>query len=285
MSKPLSLDDFRAIRIVLEDEDFALVEGPEGPPTGLIDREVWNGIVTLPDDVAIRTSNHHGQLIRVMDQHWTVWVFAVDSVQEPIGGAMLDAADEFRAATFNALHGYYRQACGCLRNALEVITTAAASQVSGRADMLRKWKQGELGFGAACDGLQGAATLDSLRDRLATQVGDSIFDQKTKTAPGGWARRLYSNLSSFEHSSPTCRNGDMWQSNGPVFAPRAFSETASTFLETSSLCFLLVKMARPLFIFPQEAHALNQSELIGASRIVVAAYQQLFGKNFHPYRP
>jgi hypothetical protein len=47
MSKPLSLDDFRAVRIVLEDEDFAMVEGPEGPPTDLIDREVWNGIVTL----------------------------------------------------------------------------------------------------------------------------------------------------------------------------------------------------------------------------------------------
>src|SRR5690242_229347 len=111
MSKPLSLDDFRAVRIVLEDEDFALVEGEEGPPTDLIDREVWNGIVTLPDDVAIRTSNHYGQPLRVLDQHWTVWVFAVDSVQEPIGEAMLDAADEFRAATFNALHGYYRQAC------------------------------------------------------------------------------------------------------------------------------------------------------------------------------
>jgi hypothetical protein len=190
MSRPLSLDDFRAVRIVLEDDDFALVERPDGPPTDLIDCEVWNGIVTLPDDVAIRTSNHHGQMLRILDLHWTAWVFAVDPVQEPIGKAMLDAAEEFRAATFNALLGYYRQACGCLRNALEVITTAAACQVSARADLLRKRKQGELGFGAACDALRSAPTLDSLRNSLAKHPGDSIFNQKTKTARGGWARRL-----------------------------------------------------------------------------------------------
>ena len=279
MSRPLSLDDFRAVRIVLEDEDFALVEeGPEGPPTDLIEQEVWNGIVTLPDDVAVRTSSHCGQLLRVLSQHWTVWVFAMDSVEGPIGEAMLDAADEFRAATFNVLHGYYRQACGCLRNALEVITTAAASQVSGRADVLGKWQQGELGFGSACDVLQSAPSLDSLRKGLAKDPGDSMFDQKTKASSGGWARRLYSTLSGFEHSSPTCRNGDMWQSNGPVFAPRAFRETASVFIEVSSLCFLLVKAAFPPFSFPDEARAITEAELIGTSPIAVAAHQHLFGR-------
>jgi hypothetical protein len=278
MSKPMSVDDFRAVRIVLEDEDFALVEGSEEPPTDLIDREVWNGIVTLPDDVAIRTSNHHGQLLRVLDQHCSIWVFAVDSVQEPIGEAMLDAADEFRAATFNALHGYYRQACGCLRNALEAVTTAAACQASARADLLGKWKQGKLGFGAACDVLQSTPALDSLRTKLAKHPGDSIFDQRTKTTRGGWARRLYSNLSGFEHSSPTCRNGDMWQSNGPVFAPKALCRVASIFLETSSLCFLLVKAVRPAFSFPDEARTITEAELIGTTPIAIAAYQNLFGK-------
>jgi len=157
--------------------------------------------------------------------------------------------------------------------------------VSGRADLLGKWKQGGLGFGPACDALQNSATLDSLRNTLATHLGDSIFDQKTKTVPGGWARRLYSRLSGFEHSSPTYRNGDMWRSNGPVFAPRAFFETASIFLEASALCFLLVKMARPLFSFPEEAHALKEAELIGTSRIAVATYHQLFSKSVQQYCP
>jgi len=75
----------------------------------------------------------------------------------------------------------------------------------------------------------------------------------------------------------------MWQRNRPVFAPRAFSQTAATLLETSSLCFLLVKMAWPLFIFPEETRALTQSELIGTSGIAQAAYQELFGGAFHPY--
>ena len=64
---------------------------------------------------------------------------------------------------------------------------------------------------------------------------------------------------------PLVFKGDMWRSKEPVFAPSAFSETAPTFLETSSLCLLLVKMARPLFIFPEEANALNQFEPIGIS--------------------
>jgi hypothetical protein len=277
MSKPMPLDDFRAVRIVLEDEDFALVEGPEGPPTDLVDREVWNEIVTLPDDVAVRTSNHYGQLLRILDQHWTVWVLAVDSAPGPIGEAMLDAADEFRAAIFNAMHGYYRQACGCLRNALEAITTATACQVTERADLIARRNAGELGFGAACDALQTAPALHTLRDSLIAHLSDSIFDQKTKTAPGGWARRLYSTLSGFEHSSPSCRNGDMWQSNGPVFAPKAFHEAASTFFETSSLCFLLVKMAQPLFSFPDTARLLHQEDLIGTNSVAVAAYEHLFG--------
>jgi hypothetical protein len=161
---------------------------------------------------------------------------------------------------------------------LEVITTAAACQVSARADLLGRRKQGELGFGAACDALQSAPALHSLRNKLAKHPGDSIFDQKTKATRGGWARRLYSNLSGFEHSSPTCRNGDMWQSNGPVFAPRAFRETASIFLETSSLCFLLVKMARPIFSFPDEARAITRAQLIGTNPIAVVAYQHLFGQ-------
>jgi hypothetical protein len=58
MPKPLPLEDFRAVRIVLEDDDFALVpENPDHPPWDLIDRDTWNSIVTLPDDVGIRTSN------------------------------------------------------------------------------------------------------------------------------------------------------------------------------------------------------------------------------------
>src|SRR5208283_3299862 len=60
MPKPLPSSDFRAIRIVLERDDFAYAPGPELPPSDLVDENTWRGITTLPDDVSIRASNHYG---------------------------------------------------------------------------------------------------------------------------------------------------------------------------------------------------------------------------------
>ena len=65
MPKPLPLSDFRAVRIILENDDFALVpENPDRPPLDLVGKETWNGIVTLPDDVSFRTSNDYGRVLR-----------------------------------------------------------------------------------------------------------------------------------------------------------------------------------------------------------------------------
>jgi hypothetical protein len=44
-------------------------------------------------------------------------------------------------------------------------------------------------------------------------------------------------------------------------------------------------VAWPFFMFPEEAHALTQSELIGTSRIAQVAYHELFGGAFHPQHP
>lgn len=60
MSKKLPLTDFRVVRSVLESHDFALSEGPDVPPTDLVEEDVWNGIMHLPEDVSIRISDHHG---------------------------------------------------------------------------------------------------------------------------------------------------------------------------------------------------------------------------------
>lgn len=57
MPKALNLKDLRARRCHLVDADFALAEGPEFVPKGTIDRAVWVGIVGLPDDVTIRTTD------------------------------------------------------------------------------------------------------------------------------------------------------------------------------------------------------------------------------------
>lgn len=63
MTRKLDLDYFfRSARRVLELEDFAISDyGPEFAKTDLISENVWHKIMTLPDDVAVRTANHQGR--------------------------------------------------------------------------------------------------------------------------------------------------------------------------------------------------------------------------------
>lgn len=280
MPKPLPLDDFRAVRIVLENEDFALApESPDDVHRDLVERDVWNSIVTLPDDVAVRTSNEYGPLLKEMDRCWDAFIESLAMRQDPIESALLDAADEFHAGSFNSLHGFYRQAFGCLRNALEVTVVAAYCQVTSQRALFREREAGivKIEFGKACDGLLGSSRLAALRVKLRDRLGDSIFDQRQgPTGSGGWARRLFSDLSEYEHSRPNFRNIDMWESNGPVFSPKAFTQFAAAFFEAAALCFLMVKMARPRFSLPEKAAEIWDSELVQPSRIAILSREILF---------
>jgi hypothetical protein len=119
MTRPLDLEDFRAIRKVLEPTDFALgSEDPDPPPTDLIPIAVWDGIMTLPGDVAIRTTSYQGDRIALLYELWSDWIRVMPH-RGFLSVCMLDAADDFAAALFNLLHGFYKQAIAALRNALD----------------------------------------------------------------------------------------------------------------------------------------------------------------------
>jgi hypothetical protein len=278
LSKPLPVDDFRAFRIVLEPDDFALSSGDELPPSDLVDKETWHGITVLPYDVSIRTSNHHGSLLKILYALWGAWIEAVGEDQDCLYDTILDAADEFQATTFNALNGYYRQAVGCLRNALEQVITGAYCQICGKATDFAQWRAGktELSFGRACDGLDGPAPLQPLKVHIQATLGDSIFKRKTKTTPGGWARRLYSELSNYSHTRPGFTNVDMWASNGPIYVREAFISTAEMYLQVSALCFIMVKLSRPTFTLPQDALQVFGSSRLQPMKVVHVAYEYLF---------
>ena len=278
MSKPLPLDDFRALRIVLEPEDFAFSSGEEPPPSDLVDEETWHGITVLPDDVSVRTSSHHGSLLKILYDLWAAWIEAVGWNQDRLYDTILDAADEFQAVTFNALHGYYRQAIGCLRNALEQVAIGTYCQVCGKSTDYAHWRAGQvqISFSQACDGLGGASSIQPLNAHIRTTLGDSIFDQKTETYAGGWARRLYSELSDYSHTRPGFTNVDMWESNGPIYVPEAFVSTAEMYLQASALCFILVKLGRHSFTLPQDALQVFGSGRIRPMKIARVAYEHLF---------
>ena len=278
LSKPLPPEDFRAVRIVLEPDDFAFSSGEEPPPSDIVDKETWHGITVLPDDVAIRTSNHHGSLLKILYDLWGAWIEAVGQDQDPLYDTILDAADEFQAATFNALHGYYRQAIGCLRNALEQITIGEYCQVCDKATDFAQWRAGQakISFGQACDSLAGAASVQLLNAHLQTTLNDSIFNQKTQTSQGGWARRLYSELSDYSHTRPGFTNVDMWASNGPIYVQEAFVSFAGMYLQTSALGFLLAKLGRPGSHLPQDALPVFGSARVRPMKIARVAYEYLF---------
>lgn len=122
--------DFRRERMGLPDEAFAVGHAePLIPPTDLIDRKVWSHVISLPDDVALSTSSHQGSHINWIYSMYNQWSDAT-YLESRSGPYLFEAAslatEEFDAVIFNSLHGYYRQALGCLRNVFEVLAHATS---------------------------------------------------------------------------------------------------------------------------------------------------------------
>lgn len=278
MPRRLPERDFRSIRYVMLPRDFALGSGREPKPTDLVDRETWKGITLLPDDVAVRTSNHNGHLLRILYKLWAGWVESLNQAQDPIDYGIYDASDELQACIYNALCGYYRQAVGCIRNAIEQFSICSYLQSTNRNTEFEAWQSGklELSFGNACDGLIRQATVKVLTRNLEKNVKDSLFRQKSKDHEGGWARRLYSELSNYSHTRPGFTTSDMWQSNGPVYEEQSFRIVCDFFFKASCLGFLFVKIARDSFSIPKSGKESLASGLFDCPTVLIDAIRFLF---------
>lgn len=244
MPRPLPRTDFRSRRRILLKSDFGLAEGREPKPKDPIDRKTWNHIVTLPDDVAIRTSNHHGGELRRQNSLDGAWIDLIGESHDYMETAILDAGDEFQASTYASLTGYYRLAATALRSALEIVSVTAYLQRCQKADRYTAWRCGKtaIQIGEACDAL--IAKASALERHLKNSVSDTLFAQRSSTSDGGYVRRTFSALSDFAHSRPGCTDGDIRQSNGPIYVARAFEDIAALRLKTFALCFALVWLGR-----------------------------------------
>lgn len=272
MPRLLSSRDFRARRVVLTRGDFGYAPKTESRPTDVIDRHTWNSIVILPDDVAIRTSNHHGTALRQLDALGGAWVEAIGEEQDYMFPVMLDAADDFQAATYLVLTGYYRLSLSALRSAIELVSIGAWAQVCGRDAEFRNWRAQKipLSFGQSCDGLRSATS--NLGKHLRATVNDSLFDPRTSSTEGGFARRLYSGVSEFAHARPGHTDSDLRKSNGPIYVRSVFKRVAWMQFETFALCTVLVGLARPKVSFGQAIVRLFSDPRRVKSRVTRAAF-------------
>ena len=238
---------------MLERRDFAVAPGRYPGPTNLIDEPTWKSIVGLPDDVSIRTSDKYGPQLQKMWEYWGMWTRVVLGVQaldndpreSPTAMAACDATDEFQAATYCALVGYYRVAFSCLRNVLEQVAIAVQLTISNDAHGLADWRNGEdrIKFGWAADLLLKSPKVEALEQHLCAATSDSLFRQ----APKGLARRFFVKLSKYTHGATGFTDGDSRQSNGPIFLAKTFLDWCVAALKTYAFALHELKLAHPNF--------------------------------------
>ena len=164
-------DDFRRERALLAPHLFADPgTGHDLPPTEIVSLDAWTGLVDLPTDVLLRTTSHEGSSVDALHSLTTTWTFLTpmeETTAPYVFESALLANDEFDALAFITLNGYYRQALGCLRNALEVLTIGAGLAIKQDPALFARWRNGEeVKFGNARDWL--AASPEGTRlDGLA----------------------------------------------------------------------------------------------------------------------
>lgn len=249
--KPLPKSDFRARRLILEDDDFALTPGKSDGPTKITATLTWKSIVSLPDDVSIRTSDKYGPQLEQMWEYWRIWVriflvvqnLSKDSTESPIAIALSDAADEFQASIYCALVGYYRIAFSCLRNVLEQTTIATRLTLIPDPEFFADWRNAseKIGFGWAADTLPKSQDVVALEKHLTAATADSLFAQN----PKGYARRLFVELSKYTHGAAGFTDADSRESNGPIFVPKAFLAWRVASLKTYAIVLHELKLAHP----------------------------------------
>jgi hypothetical protein len=271
MTKKLPLSDFRAVRSKLEPHEFANPEGQDAPPSDLIEPEVWDGMMHLPEDVSIRISDHNGNRLGLLYGLWSDWFNAIGDPDRPdeIYNCMLDAADCFQCANFNLLHGYYRGALAELRTALELILIGTYGSFNPSDADYIAWKAGtsDLTFPRCRRRLKGKLRADQCK---------WLFED------GSLLVAQYQALCNYAHSRPDSSDGALWESNGPVYNNEAIKLTFFTTLSVYALCYLLVRVARSGFTIPQHSEILFELDWLPGFAMLVTAYTELFGRRPKP---
>jgi hypothetical protein len=254
---------------------------PDQVPKDLVDRDVWNEITWLTDDVSLRTSDQFGTELKAMNELWGSTIEMSQEGGDPWFHVVLDVADNLQAALFNALCGYYKVSGWCLRTAVENVVVGTYLQLTLTEKDAQRWQKGDLevSFSLACDQLQGHKTLKRMESYLRTSQGYTLFQQRTSRQKPGWVRRIFSELSEFSHARPPYSDAHMWEgSNGPVFIPGSFGRIYSLFMNTAFVLFLMAKLGRAGLEMPSSAKWIFHSRKVQVPDFMKECFKYAFGK-------
>jgi hypothetical protein len=217
----------------------------------------------LPDDVAIRISDHNGHRLALLYSLRGDWITATGDSEDHDCSCMLDAGDALQCTTFLFLHGYYRAAMAELRVALELVMIGTYGNLKADDPDYIVWKTSgsELGFTRFRKRMHGMLRSDQCKWLLA----DEEFPDKT-----------FRQLCNFTHSRPSSSDGALWESNGPVYVHEAVMLTFFTTVSVYAICYLLIRIARPSFALPPDSRILFEEDWVPNRDGLARAFEQLY---------
>lgn len=253
--------DFRRWRHKLHDYEFALPGSKQKPPLRQrVDKKTWEGIIHLPDDVSLRTSDYFGPQLKAAYQIANKWWDIFEDVSEgkpelkPLSEFIISNHAECEASIFNALVGYYRQAGTSLRFILEALLSGIYfSSSDERRIEFERHMQGDASvgipyLGAVRDELYRLESYTRLNVWLVSK-GEPEFLNRT---PNGFLRSLYDELTEFSHGRMALAaddsevlafsNVEMWASNGPILESEQFLRWFDLYCATLFCCAALVRV-------------------------------------------
>jgi hypothetical protein len=234
-----SSPDYRHGRHKLPPEAFALSEGDDPAPTDQIAPHIWHRITNLPDDVSLRTSDYDGTLIGEACELWTEWTsiglaLAYLDPNDPNRVSNLCSfivIDELQASLYLALTGYYRQAIGGLRLALEAgLASAYFNSGVATAANLTDWIDGTLDLQA-----------NMMRQKLISK--EPYKHIAVMMQDHGWIHSLTRQLNRYSHAGMPTSNAEFWQSNGPIYVEAALPVWAELYFEVGLAAATLIGMS------------------------------------------
>lgn len=179
--------DLRAIRRVLKPDDFALSDGEPDPlPADLISEEAWNHIMTVPGDVAIRSTSYQGSKFDLLNNISSESVFSMPR-RSITANTMLEISPHLGSSIFNMAHGHYKTAFAVLCVALEsIVLTTRCALASDQPRWQRSNSGDEFKFRNNCDEILNLRAVESRERQATSQFGAGIFQERSRGKKDSW---------------------------------------------------------------------------------------------------